>query len=407
LIHNRDIYTRYDDSVAMVEVNRPQLMRRARGYAPYPIHLPFQTRQTLACGPELKNTFCLTRDNHAFISQHIGDMENLETLEHFEKTVDLYKRLFRIEPEIVAYDLHPDYLTTKYARQLGNADAKLQLVGVQHHHAHIVSCMVENNVLEPVIGVALDGTGYGTDGTVWGGEFLVADYHGFQRVGHLQYVPLPGGAAAIERPYRMALSYLLTLTDHEVLEKDLPLFSFTSKEEIVMVKTQIERKLNSPLTSSCGRLFDGVSALIGVRGEIDYEGQAAIEMEMLATDIKEHGGYPFSIMEKDGVRQVYLTELFSSIISDLEAGTPKANIAARFHNTIALLIQNMCLLISKDTGLKKVALSGGVFQNRLLLRLTYAALKDTGFTILIHEKVPTNDGCISLGQAVVANCSVG
>jgi len=207
LIHNRDIYARYDDSVYMVENGKSQAIRRARGYAPYPIFLPFKSKQILACGAELKNTFCLTKDKHAFLSQHIGDMENEETLEHYENTIELYKKLFRIEPEIIAYDMHPEYLSTKYALQAGS-EQKLSLIPVQHHHAHIVSCMVENGVEEPVIGIAFDGTGYGTDGTIWGGEFLLADWHNFQRIGHLEYVPLPGGAAAIKKPYRMALSYL-------------------------------------------------------------------------------------------------------------------------------------------------------------------------------------------------------
>ena len=221
LLHNRDIYARYDDSVYMVE-DTPQAIRRARGYAPYPIFLPFKSKQILACGAEDKNTFCLTKDEHAFLSQHIGDMENEETLEHFENTIGLYKKLFRIEPEIIAYDMHPEYLATKYALELG-AEAGLSLVPVQHHHAHIVSCLVENGVEGPVIGVAFDGTGYGTDGTIWGGEFLLADWQNFKRVGHLEYVPLPGGAAAIKKPYRMALSYLYSLLGEDFHLEGLPL----------------------------------------------------------------------------------------------------------------------------------------------------------------------------------------
>ncbi|GAI90182.1 unnamed protein product, partial [marine sediment metagenome] len=209
LLHNRDISSRYDDSVYMVE-GKPQAIRRARGYAPYPIFLPSQSKQILACGAELKNTFCLTKDEHAFLSQHIGDMENEETLEHFENTIELYKKLFRIEPEIMAYDMHPEYLSTKYALKVGS-ELGLSLIPVQHHHAHIASCLVENEVEGPVIGVAFDGTGYGTDGTIWGGEFLLADWRSFQRVGHLEHLPLPGGEAAIKKPYRMALGYLYTL----------------------------------------------------------------------------------------------------------------------------------------------------------------------------------------------------
>ena len=215
LVHNRDIYARYDDSVTVVERDDVQLTRRARGYAPYPTHLTFKAKQVLGCGAELKNTFCLTKDNYAFISQHIGDMENLETMEHFENTLALYKKLFRIEPEIIAYDLHPEYLSTKYALELASQFSDIKLVPVQHHHAHIVSCMADNKVEAPVIGVALDGTGYGSDGHIWGGEFLVADYKGFTRMGHLEYLPLPGGDAAIKKPYRIAIGYLLKLLGEE------------------------------------------------------------------------------------------------------------------------------------------------------------------------------------------------
>ncbi len=402
LLHNRDIYSRYDDSVAIVELDKPQIVRRARAYAPYPIHLPFQSRQTLACGAELKSTFCLTRDNYAFVSQHIGDLENLETMEHFETTLELYKKLFRIEPEIVTYDMHPEYLSTKYAKALAEQRKDLKFVPVQHHHAHIVSCMVENGSQGPVIGVSFDGTGYGTDGRIWGGEFLVADYEGFERVGHLEYVPMPGGAAAIERPYRMAISYLLTLFGKDALTPDLAFLKDVSRDEIALIKTQLDKKINSPLTSSSGRLFDAVSALIGIRGRIDYEAQAAIEMEM-AADESERGSYRFSIVERDGVSVVHVKELFDDILHDLKDNVTRGKIAARFHNTMAEMVVRMSQRLSGTSGIKKVALSGGVFQNRLLLRLTVAALEKAGFEVLTHSKVPTNDGGISLGQAVIAN----
>jgi hydrogenase maturation protein HypF len=265
LIHNRDIYSRYDDSVAMVERGTSQLVRRARSYAPYPIRLPFRTKQALGCGAEEKNTFCLTKDNYAFLSQHIGDMENMETLEHFDNTISLYKRLFHIEPEVIAHDLHPDYLATKYARELGESGMKL--VPVQHHHAHIASCLVDNGLDSRVIGVAFDGTGMGADGNIWGGEFLVADYHSFRRAGHLEYLPLPGGAAAIKKPYRTAIGYILTLLGENALKvviareaKPTQLASIeqASEVEIEVVKRQIERRINSPLCSSMGRLFDAL-----------------------------------------------------------------------------------------------------------------------------------------------------
>jgi len=403
VVHNRDIYARYDDSLAIVERGKPQLVRRARGYAPYPIHLPFRAKEILACGAELKNTFCATKEDHAFISQHIGDMENLETLEHFENTIELYLKLFRIKPQILAYDLHPEYLSTKYAKE--RAD-EFTLVPVQHHHAHIVSCMVENEVQEPVIGVAFDGTGYGSDGTIWGGEFLIADYKGFERVGYLEYVPLPGGAAAIERPYRMAFSYLYTLLGEGILDCELPFLRDIDQHEKEVMKRQLEKGINCPLTSSCGRLFDGISALLGIRGKVDYEAQAAIELEMAAPDdFQSIESYPFFIAEQDGVKIVKLSELFQAIIHDVENRLPVSTISAKFHRTIAQMATEMCQRIAAERGIRKVALSGGVFQNRLLLRLTADLLEKEGFAVLTHSLVPTNDGGISLGQATIANFS--
>ena len=408
LVHNRDIYARYDDSVTVVERGDVQLTRRARGYAPFPVHLTLKAKQVLGCGAEEKNTFCLTKDNYAFVSQHIGDMENLETMEHFENTLALYKKLFRIEPEIVAYDLHPEYLSSKYALELGSQSSHLKLVPVQHHHAHIVSCMADNKIESPVIGVALDGTGYGSDGRIWGGEFMVADYKGFNRLGHLEYLPLPGGAAAIKRPYRTAAGYLLKLLGEESLSPKLAFLKQVDAVEIELIKRQLQTSLNSPLNSSMGRLFDAVSALIGIRGEIDYEGQAAVELEMAAYDGTAKAGdkgYPYFIVEIDGINIVKLKELFSAIVEDLYQSASKSLVSAKFHNTVAHIIFDMCLLISKKTGINQVALSGGVFQNRLLFRKVVPMLESAGFSVLVHKQVPCNDGGISLGQAVIANFS--
>ena len=406
LIHNRDIYARYDDSVTIVERGITQLIRRARGYAPYPIHLPFKSQQILGCGAEEKNTFCLTRDEYAFLSQHIGDMENLETMEQFEDNIALYQRLFRIEPKIITHDLHPEYLATKYAQELATK-SDIRLVPVQHHHAHIVSGMVDNGIKTPVIGVALDGTGYGNDGNIWGGEFLVADYQRFTRMGHLEYLPLPGGTIAIKKPYRTAIGYILSLLGETALKPDLPFLKQVDSVEIDIIKKLIEKKINSPLTSSCGRLFDAVSALLGIRGEIDYEAQAAIELEMLAYNAEdENDGYPFSIIEQDGISVVKLQNLFSAIISDLQSNTTKAIIAAKFHNTIAQMTKRLCQVISNKTSITQVVLSGGVFQNRLLLRKAVSLLEASGFSVFTHQQVPCNDGGISLGQAVIANFAV-
>ena len=408
LVHNRDIYARYDDSVTVVERNEVQLTRRARGYAPYPVHLTFNAKQVLGCGAEEKNTFCLTKDNYAFVSQHIGDMENMETMEHFENTLALYKKLFRIEPEIVAYDLHPEYLSTKYALELSSHSSRLKLMPVQHHHAHIASCMADNKIASPVIGVALDGTGYGSDGRIWGGEFLVADYKDFKRLGHLEYLPLPGGAAAIKRPYRTAIGYLLKLLGDESLSPKLAFLKQIDAVEIELIKRQLQAGLNSPLNSSMGRLFDAVSALLCVRGEIDYEGQAAVELEMAAYDgIDKVGdkGYPYSIIENDGVNIIRLKEMFAAIVDDLYQRVSKATISAKFHNTVVRMILDMCRLIARQTGISQVALSGGVFQNRLLFRKVVPLLESAGFSVLAHKQVPCNDGGISLGQAVIANFS--
>ncbi|MCL5026718.1 MAG: carbamoyltransferase HypF, partial [Chloroflexi bacterium] len=397
LLHNRDIYARYDDSVFLVECGAPRPIRRARGYAPFPVRLPFRARQALACGAELKNTFCLTKDEYAFVSQHIGDLENLETLEHFQDTLALYERLFRIQPELVAYDLHPDYLATQFA-----LEQPLPGVGVQHHHAHIVACMAENGARGPVIGVALDGTGYGTDGTIWGGEFLLAEYSRFQRLGHLQALPMPGGAAAIERPYRMAYAYLKALLGE--VPPDLGFLAQVPAAEQALMAQQMEQGLNAPLTSSCGRLFDGVSALLGVRGVANYEAQAAIELEMAAADVE--GTYPYCIIEHNGVLVVELAPLFGELVAELRRGRPVPEMAGRFHNTVAALTLDVCRRLREITGTGTVALSGGVFQNRRLFRQVNDLLAADGFEVLNHRQVPCNDGGISLGQAVVASSTL-
>jgi hydrogenase maturation protein HypF len=404
LVHNRGIYARYDDSVFMVAENKPVALRRARGYAPYPIHLPYQSKQILACGAELKNTFCLTRDNHAFVSQHIGDMENEETLEHFTHTVELYKKLFRIEPEVIVCDLHPEYLPSKYAAGIA-AEQGLPLVPVQHHHAHIVSCMAENGVETPVIGVAFDGVGYGTDGAIWGGEFLVADWRSFRRAGQFEYVPMPGGAAAIKKPYRMALGYLYSLLGPDVSLEGLPLAKLNPGETAI-IRQQIQKRINCPLTSSAGRLFDAVAAFASLSHEVSYEAEAAVSLEMRAPDRftkTRIQTYPYSFDEQNGVTIVKLAELFSGIVEDVRDKAAVSAISLKLHYTVAQITVEMCRKISLQTGIKQVALSGGVFQNRLLLKLTSDGLKRAGFQVLTHHLVPCNDGGLSLGQAVVAN----
>ena len=404
LVHNRDIHVQFDDSVTMVENTKLQVLRRARSYAPDPIHLPFHSQEVLACGAELKNTFCITRDEYAFISQHIGDLDNLETLDHFEKVLDHYKKLFRLNPQIIVCDQHPDYLSSRYAQELKTTNNDLNLIPVQHHHAHIVSCIIDNKVAPPVLGVAFDGTGYGEDGSIWGGEFLVVDYGKFQRLGHLEYIPMPGGENAIKKPFRMAISYLVNLLGEQTLNQRLAFLETVEEVELELIKKQIEKGINAPLTSSCGRLFDGVSALLNIRNEVDYEGQAAIELEMIAGEEKDTGKiYPFEISEEKGMKIVRLQELFAAILEDVNRGVTKTEISACFHHAVAQMVVRMCQTLARDTGINKVALSGGVFQNRLLLRLTSDYLEKTGLNVITHREVPTNDGGISLGQAVIGN----
>ncbi len=405
LLHNRDIHSRYDDSVWFVPLSdRPQPIRRARGYAPFPVRLAFPVGQILACGAELKNTFCLTRDQYAFVSQHIGDMENLETLDHLETTVELYEHLFRAKPAAIACDRHPDYMATRYAHERAQTE-NLPLFEVQHHHAHIASCLADNDWPHdggPVIGVALDGTGLGSDGHIWGGEFLIADYRSFRRVGHLQYLPLPGGDASTRRPYRIAAAYLQQCLG-EI--PNLPFLDGVPPREIQIVQQVVARGINTPMTSSCGRLFDAVSALLGICLETSYEAQAAIELEMAAGDVQRESvePYPFSIEKQAQAYVVRLEALLQAIVGATMAGRSDGEISASFHITLTQINLRMCQMLREETGLSTVALSGGCFQNRQLLSLTADALQAQGFRVLLHRQVPCNDGGLSLGQAVIAH----
>jgi hydrogenase maturation protein HypF len=387
LTHDRAIHVRTDDSVARTFRGRPMLVRRSRGYVPEPITTTTSfPRPVLACGAELKNTFCLARGYHAFVSHHIGDLENAETLRSFTEGIAHFRRLFDIDPQVVAYDLHPEYLSTKYALELEDVD----LEGVQHHHAHIASCLADNGEEGPVIGVAFDGTGYGPDGTIWGGEFLAAGLAAFERGGHLAPVPMPGGAAAIRQPWRMAAAYV-----------NDPQVALRHPDQWSAVVTMAARGVNSPLTSSAGRLFDAAAALLGVRDSINYEGQAAIELEQLA-DPAEAEAYPAGLEADEGPFTIRGSDLLHAVIEDRTDGVPAPVIAARFHHGVAALIEAGCLLMREQHGLATVALSGGVFQNLLLLNATVGRLEARGFRVLLHGRVPCNDGGISLGQAVIA-----
>jgi hydrogenase maturation protein HypF len=367
------------------------LIRRSRGYVPEPVAVPSEfPRQVLACGAELKNTFCLARGRHVFLSHHIGDLENAETLRSFTEGIEHFRRLFDVDPQVVAHDLHPEYLSTKYALELDGVD----LQGVQHHHAHIASCLADNGADGPVIGVAFDGTGYGTDGTIWGGEFLAADLATFERGGHLAPVPMPGGAAAIRQPWRMAAAYLNADAEHLDVAR-------RHAEHWPAILSMAKRGVNSPLTSSAGRLFDAAAAILGVRDAINYEGQAAVELEQLA-DPAETGAYPAGL-EAGHPFQARGADLLHGVINDLTSRVPAPVIAARFHHGVAALIEAGCAAMRDRYGLSTVALSGGVFQNLLLLHATVSRLQARGFGVLLHSRVPCNDGGISLGQAVVAS----
>ena len=403
LVHDRPIHSRYDDSVVMAVNNTRQVIRRARGYAPYPVQLPYDGPMVLATGPQTKNTFCLTKGRHAFVSQHIGDLDSVETLDHFTSTIALYKQLFRAEPSVVAHDLHPDYLSTHFAKELESTG--IPAIPVQHHHAHIVACMAENRIMHPVIGVAFDGAGLGTDGSIWGGEFLVCKPDSFERVAHLANLPLAGGDAATLRPGRTATGYLLHLFGEPALEHAPALESDISPEELAIISRQIRTGLNTPQTSSMGRLFDAVSALTGIRQRTSYEGQAAVGLEMqahLARVARKSEAYHCEVQTEGDGYVIDPSPVLESILRDVASGRPTPLIARAFHDAIAAMTADMCLRISRDTGVSDVALSGGVFQNRLLLETCRRLLMNKGLTVMLHTELPANDGCISLGQAVVA-----
>jgi hydrogenase maturation protein HypF len=414
LAHDRAIHIRTDDSVVRVFRGGAAVLRRSRGYVPEPLPVPVAfARPVLACGAELKSTFCLGARGQAFLSHHIGDLENAETLRSFTEGIDHFRRLFDIEPEVIAHDLHPDYLSTAHAARLAEASGA-ELAGVQHHHAHIASCLADNGERGPVIGVAFDGTGYGPDGTIWGGEFLIADLAGYRRAAHLVPVPMPGGAAAIRQPWRMAASYLAAAypdgSGRGGRGLDGPGQTGSGRAALAVrarnerawgtIAAMAERGINAPLTSSAGRLFDAVAALLGVRDTISYEGQAAIELEQLA-DLAEPGCYRAAADGGDPLR-VAGADLVRAAADDLAAGISPPVIAARFHNGVAALIEEVCVTLRDRSGLDTVALSGGVFQNLLLADRVVGALAGRGFRVLTHRRVPCNDGGISLGQAVIA-----
>ncbi len=395
LVHDRDIYLRSDDSIVRHVAGRTRPIRRSRGYVPIPIFLKNEVPPILACGAELKNTVCLTKGRQAFVSQHIGDMENLVTESFFQLTIDHLQRIMDIAPQWVVCDRHPDYLSTQWARRQNRAP----VLAVQHHHAHVAAAMAEHKLEGPVIGLAFDGTGYGDDGTVWGGEVLVADYGGYTRAAHLETVPMPGSAAAIKSPWRMALAYLERAFGDDLWDLDLPLFRQVDRPDAESIVQMVRKGFNSPPTSSMGRLFDGVASIVGLRQRVAFEGQAAMELEMMCPP-DESDEYPFE-WSGEAPRVIAVGPIIQGVVADIRQGMPAFIIGAKFHNTLIRGCARLCRQIEEETQLRRVVLSGGCFQNRLLLEGLTRSLTDEGFQVFNHRQVPANDGGISLGQALI------
>ena len=394
LLHDRDIYIRCDDSVVRVQNGVPRPIRRSRGMVPLPVKLGESVPPVLGVGAEIKNTICVTRGNAAFLSGHIGDLENLETLHAFEKTVRHMERILEVRPQAVVHDLHPDYLGTRWALE----QTHVPRFAVQHHHAHIAAVMAERGVEGPVLGLALDGSGYGTDGTVWGGELLRVDGETFHRLGHLRRVPLPGGNAAVKEPWRMALAWLEALDPAGTEARFGEFIRKWGEDKARIVLQMIRKGINSPPTSSCGRLFDAVAALVGLRSVVTYEGQAAMELEQ-AVDPEETGAYRGEIETGSDALVIDPSLMVREVVREMEQGISAGRIAARFHNGLADLFVDAACVAARKSGLRRMALSGGVFQNAVLSLRMEDGLREKGFEVFVHTEIPANDACIALGQA--------
>lgn len=397
LMHDRPIIARNDDSVLRLAQGRSSLIRRSRSFVPEGIKLKYDAGRTLGLGAMIKNTVCLTRGAEAFLSPHIGDLENIDTIHGQEQAIAHFCSLLRIEPELLAHDLHPDYPGTRYALR----QKKYPCQAVQHHHAHAVSCMAEHGLAGPLIALCLDGNGFGPDHTVWGGEVLLAGLDDYQRAAHLSTVPMPGSEAAIREPWRMAISHLFNSYGHDFINLDLELLR-AHAPDLEILTMMMEKNINSPLTSSCGRLFDAIAALLGLRHTVSFEGQAAAELEMLAmVQAEEESSYPYT-MDIDNSRpwQLHTMPIIKSVVDDILQDLPAGLISIRFHNTLAGLFTETCLRLREKHKLNQVVLSGGVFQNLTLLNRLYKKLKGHDFQVFTHSRVPANDGGIALGQAV-------
>ncbi len=391
LTYNRDIHNRTDDSVAFVTNNKPRLVRRSRSYAPSPVRLSFDAEGIFAVGAELVNCFCIGKADQAILSQHIGDLKNLETLEFYIESAERFKRLFRMKPTLIVHDLHPDYLSTKYAKEL-----EIPQIAVQHHHAHIASCMAEHQLDEKVIGIALDGTGLGDDGNIWGGEFLICDLADYKRYSHFEYIPMPGGDHATKNPWRMAVSYLYKYYGSSFLDLNLDFLKGIPSYEIDLVISMLDKKINCPLTSSTGRLFDAVAALTNICTKSTFHAEAPMRLEA-ATNQTTNETYDFVIAQ-----DIKLDKIFKGIVEDLQAGINKAVIATKFHHTIINIIFANVKLVKQSHGISKVVLSGGSFQNRFILERVERLLEKEGFQVYAQENIPANDGGLALGQLAIA-----
>ncbi len=416
LFHDREIVNRVDDSIVRVIADKVQIIRRARGYAPAAIELPDEFKKAppiLAMGGELKNTFCLLDNGKAILSQHLGDLENAATFQGYKETLNLYLNLFEHKPEVIAVDKHPEYLSTKLGKELANANDK-KLVEIQHHHAHVAACMVENQLpldTPAILGIAFDGLGYGDDGTLWGGEFILANYRDFQRIATFKPVPLIGGKQAIYQPWRNTYAHLMSILNSEELEKkyrDLELFDFLRSRPIQLLNKSITKGINSPLTSSVGRLFDAVAAAIGIcRENCSYEGQAAIEMEALIDSHnlgihEELTSYDFKIMESPNIKYIDSQSMWIRLLDDLLQDIPQQIIAAKFHQGLINIIVKLITSIKNKSEVNQIVLTGGVFQNCILLERLQQQLEALEIKVITHNLVPTNDGGISLGQAAIS-----
>ncbi len=392
VVYNRDIHNRVDDSVCAVYGGQVQILRRSRGFAPSPVNLPWPVDGIAAAGAELKSCFALGKGSKALISQHIGDLKNVETLQFYEEAFERLCILFRVKPRLITHDMHPDYLSTRFALHTG-----LPSVAVQHHHAHIASCCAEHGIERKVIGVALDGTGYGDDGAIWGGEFLVADLYGYKRCAHLRYVGMPGGDRAAVEPWRMAASYLFDSFGDDFGSMHRSLFPDIPCDYLALITSALQKRINTPQTSSVGRLFDAVAALCGLCNEMTFEAEAALRLEALCNDPLLVEPYSWS-----GGMQIDLRETIRQICKDRADRVDPAGIATRFHATLIGIITATCRSIRDNEGIEAVVLSGGCFQNRCIFEAAVQQLQKDGFSVYTHHLVPCNDGGVALGQLAVA-----